>query len=322
METVPYCFIEAVLRSDLSERARRLDGVWGELAEAYLERRGTLELRYAPYLRNEWRLYYQMQGFNHIKTRTLSPKVVKEMSRSIAAINLAFTHDLREADGWTSVDPDDGEDDAVVLLLTGLDAPSKHVWLHISHGFRPLGPKCVEMLSRYPRLLRTFTTIRLGTYTEPSYIQLLEDAVATGRVQRISIISSVFHRELVPAVLPTSFWVNYFFSESCRTLHVHFEDLDVPLGVIDRWQKTDPRTLAPNKLFTGIMTTANDMEEQDVDMTTILLSEAEPEVAKIVRLLAPGMSFLSLRYICHPVDPNSRIYVVFREENDCSLLFR
>uniref|UniRef100_A0A1I7YSI7 F-box domain-containing protein n=1 Tax=Steinernema glaseri TaxID=37863 RepID=A0A1I7YSI7_9BILA len=333
MDNISISFIESVYEicgGDLAKRAKELPDRWGDLAEAYLEYSGSVELRYS--LHNfgpQCRLYYKLNGFPHIENRRLSPEVVKQMSDCTRSIRLTFEEYLEDPDEWICIDPEGGEDDAAIQLLMDLDAPWKILHLQKNQFVAGLGPNCVEMVTRYPRLLRTFTTIELATFTEPAYVQFVQDAVATGRVESVGIYPPMGKKELVPAVLPTSFWIDYFFSESCQTLHVHFKDLDVPLGVIDRWQKTDPRTLTPSKLLSGFRASEKALEEQGVDMTTILLSDADPKVRKIIERTPPASrvtpsplraSMSSLRYICHPVDPSSRIYFVFRRSGECSLL--
>uniref|UniRef100_A0A1I7Z1E3 Uncharacterized protein n=1 Tax=Steinernema glaseri TaxID=37863 RepID=A0A1I7Z1E3_9BILA len=333
METVPYCFIEEVLHRsanefwNLTERAKKLSGIWGELAEAYWDKSGSLSLSYAPYKDDEWRLHYQIFGFDQLKSRTLSAQVVKEMSRRIRSICLSFTTDLRynwTPGTWTSFDPEAGENDAAIQLLLGLDAPVHILGLSKNLGVESMGAKCIELVAKYPRLLSTFTTMRMAI--EPEYFKLVQDAVARGRLQNLSMSStrpthvSIHDRKVLPPVFPTSFWVDFFFSESCKRLRLFFNDLDVALGIIKRWEKIDPQRLAPNKIFTGFLATPEDLEKKDVDTTTILLSNAEAQVQELVGSLVPLMSLMSFQYIYHPVDPHSRIYVAFRETGECSLL--
>uniref|UniRef100_A0A1I7Y440 BACK domain-containing protein n=1 Tax=Steinernema glaseri TaxID=37863 RepID=A0A1I7Y440_9BILA len=124
----------------------------------------------------------------------------------------------------------------------------------------------------------------------------------------------------MPATLPASFLVDYFFSESCRWVSLTFEDLNVVLEIIDRWKKMDPRSLTPNKIFHGVRASQSSLKDVGMMQIPMLLVDIEL-LQKIERKVVSRLLIKSLHRIDHPTDLSSKIYVIFRDENECSLLF-
>uniref|UniRef100_A0A1I7Z7H4 F-box domain-containing protein n=1 Tax=Steinernema glaseri TaxID=37863 RepID=A0A1I7Z7H4_9BILA len=124
MESVPARFIESVLRS-FGEVDRQLlqhvSSTWGQLAEVYWRKRGSLKILYDCDDQDAWHLYYTLDGFEHIKRRNLSREVFREMSKSITSFEFTPNHNLSRH--WKMIDADD--EDEMVQLLMRLDAPEK-----------------------------------------------------------------------------------------------------------------------------------------------------------------------------------------------------
>uniref|UniRef100_A0A1I7Z0S4 F-box domain-containing protein n=1 Tax=Steinernema glaseri TaxID=37863 RepID=A0A1I7Z0S4_9BILA len=297
MDAVPVCFIESVLRYserffkyDLHKESEQLSGLWGRIGEFYLQQGGHVILLYAPIRgdRNECRLHYQIHGFNHIESRTLCPEVAKKISKTIMSIYLYIREGLDGESEWTSINPED--DKGVVNLLMRLEAPSLELNLYpYDREYDSLRLKFEKLMAKYPQLLRKFTSVELVSL-EPPYAKLIQDMVSTGRLQSIEILGSV------PAILPTSFWVDYFFSDSCTGLDATFEDFNVVLEVITRWKEMDPRHLTHIKSFGGIRASPEALADVGLkpDFT-------EPEHNDVT----------SFHLIDHPVDPSSFISVTF-----------
>uniref|UniRef100_A0A1I7ZZE8 AAA domain-containing protein n=1 Tax=Steinernema glaseri TaxID=37863 RepID=A0A1I7ZZE8_9BILA len=303
MERVPACFIESVLECSgyqVRKESEQLSGSWGRLGEVYFTKHGSVLLAYAPSTddRNEWRLYYSLSGFDHIKTRTLSREVVKEISKTILSIQLyVSTGSSRNDENWTSIGP---QDDNIVHLLTRLDAPFSllDLDLMILRVYDRLDSKCEELVSRYPHLVRTFASVELGSF-RPSFERLIQDMTSSGRLRSIDI------KKQVPAIVPSSFWVDYFFSKGCKTLKANFEDIGVVLGVINRWKEMDPQHLAHNKIFERIKASPKDLANVG------LVAITEESILKNIQKITTRGSIDSLHRINHPVDPRSMIYVAF-----------
>uniref|UniRef100_A0A1I7YWL6 Membrane-associated protein n=1 Tax=Steinernema glaseri TaxID=37863 RepID=A0A1I7YWL6_9BILA len=87
MDTVPVVFIESVLQSLGDILPTQIPYAWAQLGEAYLRKRGSLVLTYAPSdLQNyalPWTFHYKLRGFDHLKERTLTREVIQRIARSI-----------------------------------------------------------------------------------------------------------------------------------------------------------------------------------------------------------------------------------------------
>uniref|UniRef100_A0A1I7Z487 Peptidase_M1 domain-containing protein n=1 Tax=Steinernema glaseri TaxID=37863 RepID=A0A1I7Z487_9BILA len=113
--------------------------------------------------------------------------------------------------------------------------------------------------SRYPHFWSSFTSLSLtkGSYFStrddyrPTLAQFMEDVVPTAQLRRINNVHSFFD---ITSLLPASFWVEHFLSESCTGFDFRFgRDMaaEVASGVIQRWKEMDPRRL-PKKTFAGM----------------------------------------------------------------------
>uniref|UniRef100_A0A1I8AD33 F-box domain-containing protein n=1 Tax=Steinernema glaseri TaxID=37863 RepID=A0A1I8AD33_9BILA len=182
--------------------------------------------------------------------RKLSKAVLKEISKTIRLIRFTVFENFYTRDGSRGIDADE----ELMPLLMRLEAPRKEVeFWGMSFPEQPAS-WFVETMLRYRQHLGTFTSVEFYSVASSSYTQLLEVMVPIGKLQSILILA-----RLAKTQLPASFWVDYFFSESCTRLFAYFDDFDVVLGVINRWKQMDPRTLTPYKVFDGIEATADDL---------------------------------------------------------------
>uniref|UniRef100_A0A1I7XYD5 Transposable element protein n=1 Tax=Steinernema glaseri TaxID=37863 RepID=A0A1I7XYD5_9BILA len=318
MERVPVLFIESVLQSSgylVRKWSKELSTIWGQLAEVFCRKDGVLYLCYAHYDESEWRLHYKLSGFDHIKTRTLSREVVKEISKTIASIQLyVSTGPCPNYEDWDSIHRQD--ENGKIQLLLGLDAPVRRLCFQMEKvEYTKYAKQCEEMISRYSQLFKAFTCVEMRFFESP-FKRLVEDMVSSGRLWSMRVFRPVIYGLCSTA---TSFWVDYFFSGSCRKLSANFPEFSVIQAVIDRWKKMDPRFLASDKIFTGIKASPNAFV--NVGITWIPLKSVDAEVLRrIERKLVQRWSIQSLHCIDHPLEPSSRIYVVFQSE-ECSLLF-
>uniref|UniRef100_A0A1I7YSZ2 FBA_2 domain-containing protein n=1 Tax=Steinernema glaseri TaxID=37863 RepID=A0A1I7YSZ2_9BILA len=300
MDSVPARFIESVLQISPWPRSldptRKLPGRWGQLEEVYSKKRGVLHLTYRARDRNEGSFKYRLNGFAHIKTRTLSREVVKEMSKSIQEIHCFVLPSMRF--GFYE-ETDLEEDDDTWELLLRLEAPVKILMFHTSYE---LDSKKASVSKSF-QLFRTFTSLDMNSIDQAP-VQLMEDILSSGRLQSITI------REPVPATLPASAWVDCFFSESCSTLSVNFQDSAVIPKILEQWKKTDSRALASHK----IIETPSIPDASVIGMTTIQMESAESAevIKKVESKIAGRINIRSLHLIDHPVDPSSKIYVVLQ----------
>uniref|UniRef100_A0A1I7Z8T1 FBA_2 domain-containing protein n=1 Tax=Steinernema glaseri TaxID=37863 RepID=A0A1I7Z8T1_9BILA len=299
MDGVPLVFVESVIRNsdiDASEKLQQLSSAWGQVGEVQKKNVGQLFLSFVPHYKDghkEWHLHYAMKGFDHIKTRTLSPEVVKEMSKSITSIDFEETWSVDLA--WHSVSPDDVD---LLQLITILDAPVKELDINEATDYHGIS-LFVELRSKYVNLLRSFTSLRL-TYFEDT--RLMEDTIFAPRVRSVNVDPDW---ECWKGTGPISFWVDFFFSEQCTRLKL--DDLDVALGLIKHWQKMDPRPLKYSKLLHGIYGSLEDLK--DIKMREINLKETKTPLT-----VRQQNHIESLHCIDHPVDPSSKIYVlVYRD---------
>uniref|UniRef100_A0A1I7Y6U3 FBA_2 domain-containing protein n=1 Tax=Steinernema glaseri TaxID=37863 RepID=A0A1I7Y6U3_9BILA len=233
MDEVPLVFVESVIRSsDLyaSKQLEQLSSAWGVVGEVQTKKSGHLQLTFAAHDYDyEWRIYYMFYGFNHIKSRSLSPEV------SLVSIDFnLLNYNLGNDEQWHSISPDDI---ALLQLLTNLDAPKKNLDL-ASYNIKE--SRYVELRSKYSNLLRSFTSVKLDCFHKIQLSLLTEDTISWSKLRTVEITN----------YRPTSFWVYFFFSERCSRLKLN--DFSVALEVIDHWKKMDPRTLTYSKLLCGI----------------------------------------------------------------------
>uniref|UniRef100_A0A1I8AJZ1 FBA_2 domain-containing protein n=1 Tax=Steinernema glaseri TaxID=37863 RepID=A0A1I8AJZ1_9BILA len=326
MDSVPLCFIQSVLRSfkiRTGTEARNLPGLWGQLAEAYAENSGRLYIMYNVLAQRDGCMLYKLFGWKHLKKRTICPEVVREISKSLIKINFSFirshTYDDERDDekNWYVIDP---EDDDVRRLIMCLDAPEHSLNLYMPQGFyKKLESTYVHMVSKYSEIFRTFTHVRLHFFGEPASTLLFQSILSSRRLQ--SIVSN----EPVPANIPTSLWVDYFFSERCSSIYAHFEDFNVVLEIIDRWKKTDLRRTRSSKRLSGLEASPDDFANVHMEPMTEDLPGARWTLEGIARKWE-AWTVASVHWIGHPVQPTARIFVVFLEDDgklgsNCSILF-
>uniref|UniRef100_A0A1I8A370 BACK domain-containing protein n=1 Tax=Steinernema glaseri TaxID=37863 RepID=A0A1I8A370_9BILA len=247
---------------------------------------------------------------------------MKELSAGIVSSRFAVTWSpplLEEK--WISISPEQVDD--MLRCFTRLQDPGKTLDLSCE-ALTPV--EYALLLSKNSQFFKSFTSVELWAYYEQFNKQLLEDMIAGGRLESIFIASTVLSNQ------PMAFLVDYFFSESCRSLSVDFEDFGVVLGVINRWKEMDPRGLAPGKIFKGINASPDDLSQ--VGMTTIPVDSAEVGMTavpvdsaevEILRMIENKVTYCedigSLHRIDHTVDPRRTIYVVFYGYGACALMF-
>uniref|UniRef100_A0A1I7YWG7 Thymidylate synthase n=1 Tax=Steinernema glaseri TaxID=37863 RepID=A0A1I7YWG7_9BILA len=145
----------------------------------------------------------------------------------------------------------------------------------------------------------------------------LKDVVSTGRLRCINDGNNIYR---IINLLPTSFWVEHFLSESCTGFDLHFVydfPAEVASGLIQRWKEMDPRR-QPQKTFARMsMRNVNPYEftEFDVDSADPLLRQKIDRIVADVshRGVLDEYAEIQTRieYIEHPVYPSCRIYAVF-----------
>uniref|UniRef100_A0A1I7Z6H4 Methyltransferase n=1 Tax=Steinernema glaseri TaxID=37863 RepID=A0A1I7Z6H4_9BILA len=240
----------------------------------------------------DWRIYYSIMGFDHIKSRTLSREVVREMAKSITSIEFHLHYDQYTNDGWHSISPDD-----VVLLqlLINLDAPEKVLDVRSYCGewsYR-------KLRSEHSNLLRSFKSV---TMNFPTDIRLAEQRISEPRIR-----SAVF-RGLAKRFPPASFWPNYFFSENLMRLDIF--DLNVARELIDDWKNMDPWTMPYSKMFYGC---GNSLKKLvGVDMRKVDSEAEAPLWEKVKSKLGRYRRYLRKYFyiIDHPVHQSRKIYAV------------
>uniref|UniRef100_A0A1I7ZYS0 Methyltransf_11 domain-containing protein n=1 Tax=Steinernema glaseri TaxID=37863 RepID=A0A1I7ZYS0_9BILA len=294
MDNVPASFIESVLRA--SGFIARLDALelyraWGRIAKDYWPG-GVVRVTYVPYGPKESRLHYQIDGWPHIETRTLSREVANEISKTVTSILFTISKERFLPDGWNTVAPDNKE---VLELLMRLDAPDKR--LDLSSALR--GWICQDM-ARYSNLLRTFTSLT-NVPNVRAITPFLEGMASTGRLQSISFSG------FVPSGLSTTFLVNYFFSASCRRLSLTVKNFPIR-DYINRWEMMDPQALPCDK----VIDVTDGTEDLLFNIDTLEVGQDDPELLeKISRKLINNGSILSIHRIDHSVARNAKVYVVF-----------
>uniref|UniRef100_A0A1I7Z9Q8 FBA_2 domain-containing protein n=1 Tax=Steinernema glaseri TaxID=37863 RepID=A0A1I7Z9Q8_9BILA len=300
MEGVPLVFIESVIGICdyiASQELQQLSSAWGAVAEVQVKKSGQLWLTFAPYNgnRKDWRLHYKMEDFDHITTRTLSPEVVKKMSKSIIAVILDVDyHD--EIDEWDSIDPDDVN---LLQLLANLDAPEKKLDLTEFYDHRIT--RYLELRSKYSNLFRSFTSVRLDYLADT---ELMKDTIYEPRVHTVEA-AYYFRGENRKEPRPTDFWVDFFFSEKCMRLN--WNDRNVALAAIDHWKKMDHETLKYSKVF-RIGDSLKDLAS--VTMKKVDVEAEAPLLDKLRSKIGSQLDIRDLYIIDHPVHERSKIYVV------------
>uniref|UniRef100_A0A1I7Y7S0 FBA_2 domain-containing protein n=1 Tax=Steinernema glaseri TaxID=37863 RepID=A0A1I7Y7S0_9BILA len=296
MDGVPLVFIESVIRSsDLytSKELQQLSTTWGDVGEVRTKKKGHLKLTFAPYNGDDedWLLHYKIEGFDHIKSRTLSREVVREMSKSIEYIKFGLDYSYFLDEEWNSISPDNV---ALLQLLTNLDAPKKNLDLAsvtiIESGY-------IELSSKYSNFFRSFTSVKLNCFKNT---RLMEDTISEPRVRTVQITP------YKNGYRPVSFWVDFFFSEKCMRLEIN--DIDVALGVIEHWKKMDPRNLKYSKVFYAVFCSSESLK--DIKMQEINLETKAALLKKVKNKVGRENRVKSLHYIDHPVDLSKKIYVV------------
>uniref|UniRef100_A0A1I8AG48 F-box domain-containing protein n=1 Tax=Steinernema glaseri TaxID=37863 RepID=A0A1I8AG48_9BILA len=310
MDQVPACFIESVLKNfgyGNRHEMKELSGLWGRTGNLYFKRGGSFCLSLVFDDRKEWSLYYRIDGFDHIKTRTLSRELVREMSKTITSTSLHVSH-KRLNTTWERIN----HKDAIVPLLLRLDAPDRILSiLEDKDIFTVLLSKYTEMLVKNSQFLGNFTSISLTSFDDPHAIRLVEGLVSIERLR------SLLFWTTMPVVLPSSLWNSFFLSKSFRRLTAPFR-LDVVLGVVRQWKQMDPHTLMHSKVVRGF--TASSNEFTDVVMTPVPMTSLNTKVLKKIEYEVARSSINSLFRIDHPADPSRSLYVAF-EECNCFLFF-
>uniref|UniRef100_A0A1I7ZQ69 FTH domain-containing protein n=1 Tax=Steinernema glaseri TaxID=37863 RepID=A0A1I7ZQ69_9BILA len=332
MDTVPPYFIDSVMRSLASNERpwntiyvprsdqQELSGRWGRFRRKYRSESGGLEVIYAPDLRTEWKFYYKLHGFDHIKTRTLSPEVVKEMSKSISSFKFSVKQ-MFHFQCWslipqmhpyfrelTVINPDDEE--KVVRLLTWLDAPIK--CFDASH-FKIDFEVHSNLVEKHPHFLQSFTSVKVRSLRQSLFLQLVQRMTFRETLQSIHISS-------VPERTSTNFLVDYFFSQSCRRLTVDFPDFHVVRNILSRWKTINPRGLAAYKIFEGVGASPADLNE--IGIIGIPISSIKVETLTVIeQKVVKRKNIKSIHRINHPVDKRSKIYLVSLGPFQSTLLF-
>uniref|UniRef100_A0A1I7Z929 FBA_2 domain-containing protein n=1 Tax=Steinernema glaseri TaxID=37863 RepID=A0A1I7Z929_9BILA len=326
MDGVPLEFVESVVRnSDIctSEELEQLSSAWGRVGEVQTKNNGQLFLSFDPPYMNEdedekWRLHYKMEGFDHIKSRTLSRDVIREMSKSITSIQFNVDYYDTIGEDWHSFGPDDVN---IVQLLTNLDAPIKE--LDIFSFKRSIGESChLKLRSKYSNLFRSFTSVKLNCFEDT---RLMEGTICEPRVHSVEI------NRYGKRSRPTDFWVDFFFSEHCTRLTLKSDD--VVLAAIKHWIKMDPRTLKYSKVLAGNDCHLDTLLDNIYFMGDMCMWETKDDtgsfrnrVRKNIFLLDQKADIEQVHCVEHPVDKSSKIYVVYyyewhTEAKDLAVLF-
>uniref|UniRef100_A0A1I7ZY27 Crinkler family protein n=2 Tax=Steinernema glaseri TaxID=37863 RepID=A0A1I7ZY27_9BILA len=309
IETLPYAI--AVPPGE----QQKLDGLWGLLARQNWKEGGDLEVLYAPVGQGQWGLYYKLDGFSHIQTRTLSREVAKEISKSIRSVNFWVSNGNRPLQHWTLITLNDEEE--ILRLLIRLDAPTKK--LEFPDCYTIQFQVYNRLVSNYSYFLKTFNSVIQRNSCRPSerpfFAQFVKDMISTGKLKSLNL-------SVPPPVLTyTSSLVDYFFSESCRRLTIEKCSSGVVYEVINRWKLLNPRLLTPYKIInTKFVCVTNSYVLPNVQ--TIRISDIEDEILEMIEKNVAGAKrsrIRSLHRIDHPVDPRDKIYVI--ESFDFTLLF-
>uniref|UniRef100_A0A1I7YDS3 FTH domain-containing protein n=1 Tax=Steinernema glaseri TaxID=37863 RepID=A0A1I7YDS3_9BILA len=239
-----------------------------------------------------------MVGFDHIKSRTLSREVIKEMSKSITSIRFYLSY-YDVDDDAKSISPDEVE---LVQLLAHLDAPVKKLKLDFLDVYVP---DYEEARLKYLSLFKSFTSLKLEYFSRDT--QYMADTISEPMLRSSRISAQSLSG-------PNNFCVGYSSSDGLTEIAAGFEEFGMALEVIDRWKKMDPRTLPYYKLFCGLKTssvtrTGEGMQEIDMEAEAALVDKVGSSIGR-------HKNIESLYLINHPADPNSKIYVVFSDEID------
>uniref|UniRef100_A0A1I7YQP4 FBA_2 domain-containing protein n=1 Tax=Steinernema glaseri TaxID=37863 RepID=A0A1I7YQP4_9BILA len=293
MDSVPLTFIRSVFRiskHDVLKEFHQFSSPWGREAEAEGRRSGGLRLTFAPYNgdKDDYRLYYALRGFSHVDSTELSRAVAGQISKTIKYIELQQLYIVNEQ--WNLVNPNDVD---LLQLLINLDAPEKLI--HCNGALSLY----VKLQSKYSNLFRSFTSATVQCYNDS---RIIEYMASYPRMRSLDV------KSYVKVSWPTSFLLDYFFSDTCMRLFTNFMDLSVILGAIDRWKKMDPRTLKFSKLLYGMHCYEEDLtgvglKEIDVEAKAALMKKVRSKVKK-------DSHIKSLHRVDHPIDPSSKIYVV------------
>uniref|UniRef100_A0A1I7ZR89 DUF3322 domain-containing protein n=1 Tax=Steinernema glaseri TaxID=37863 RepID=A0A1I7ZR89_9BILA len=160
------------------DQQQKLSGRWGKLAEEYKTKIGSLKVAYSRHGRDNWSLYYKLEGFDHIESRTLSREVVNEISKSITSFELSASWTLKQPEElWTIISPD--EEDDLLQLLIHLSHSSNAPLNKLKEVYAPLIREgYLEMVSKYVHLLKSFTSMKINSYDEP-IVPLIEEMAST-----------------------------------------------------------------------------------------------------------------------------------------------
>uniref|UniRef100_A0A1I7YKP6 F-box domain-containing protein n=1 Tax=Steinernema glaseri TaxID=37863 RepID=A0A1I7YKP6_9BILA len=292
MDAVPLCFIQSVLRiSSYYDRGRtqHLSDLWGRLGA-------------------------ELAGWEHMEKRTLSPEVLKEISKSITAFEVdAECRDyeiVRRQKGWHFIN----HDDHLLKALLGLGAPDKILDL------TRLRTHCryLEIRQKCAHLFKQFTSLHLRAIEHEW--KLLKEMASKGQLRSVRI------HDIVPSSYVSRFWVDYFFSESCERLDVRFEDISVYFEIINRWKQMDPWTVASYKILSGMEKTSR-WRWPNVNMYPIHAQSIDTTILKKINHEVSHVNWESFYRIDHPANSSSKIYVVVLKEwspymlGDCFLFF-
>uniref|UniRef100_A0A1I8AJB0 F-box domain-containing protein n=1 Tax=Steinernema glaseri TaxID=37863 RepID=A0A1I8AJB0_9BILA len=301
MDQVPVTFIESVFRSfrkyDRKE-VGKLPPLWRQVGEAWRWRSGRLSLTFSC-----GGLYYTLEGWPHIRTRTLSREVVSEMAKNISSVELRIRPNfLASPLIWEHIPR--AEEHNVMQLLRTLNAPLYRLenleWLP-------------RMFPRDSDLLKRFNSLAVH-----DDLELLDQMISLRKLQFITISGNV------PAQYDAKDLVDYFLSESCESLSAHFEDVGVVLQIINQWKEIDPQYLAPGKVLKGLHYSCKQLTHADM----IPMYSIDRKLYKKIQRTVRSSCFIeSLCRIEHPADPARRIYILFLKLEEflfkqcCILLF-
>uniref|UniRef100_A0A1I7YK25 Neur_chan_LBD domain-containing protein n=1 Tax=Steinernema glaseri TaxID=37863 RepID=A0A1I7YK25_9BILA len=126
-------------------------------------------------------------------------------------------------------------------------------------------------------------------------------------------LRSVRIKNIVPSAYVSSFWMDYFFSESCERLDVGFQDISVYFEIINRWKQMDPWTVASYKILSG-MEKASSWRWPNVKMYPIHVESPDANIFKKIDREVSHVIWESLYRIDHPANSCSKIYVVVLKE--------
>uniref|UniRef100_A0A1I8AIP0 Highly derived d5-like helicase-primase: PROVISIONAL n=1 Tax=Steinernema glaseri TaxID=37863 RepID=A0A1I8AIP0_9BILA len=328
MDTVPATFVDSVLHLYGYGYGfhRKLPAAWARRGQAYLKKRGSLILTYAPSdLQNHalpWTLRYKISDFDHIEDRSLSREVIREMAKSIACLKFDITykaHLTAHYVQWPSIT----DDEVTFRLLTNLQAPKKELLLELNF----VSQWYTELGARYDHFWNSFTSVSLAKtlrYTAPignitAFIQFMKNVVPKSRLRFINIYWKSIEPDTVQAIargtpeetVPTSFWMDYMLSESCTGFNFHLES-EITSGVIARWKEMDPRRL-PQKIFTKVTLHKEDARQfgfTEFSMKTINARLLDTIKRKISLRSAHSGNKIHIQYIEHPIYQNFRIYAI------------